>query len=78
MTDISLADKGECLNLLDCLKGYALVPVTLNRTSSYLYCALNILIGATVSLNYFIACLQASETIDPCPSEHISEHTYSN
>ena len=78
MTDISLADKGECLHLLDCLKGYALVPVTLNRTSGYLYRALNIFIGATVFLNYFIARLQASETIDPCPSEHISEHTYSN
>ena len=58
MTDISLADKGECLNLLDCLKGYALVPVTLSGKSSYLYRALNIFIGATVCLNYSIACLQ--------------------
>ena len=38
--------------------GYVLVPVTLNGKSGYLHCALNIFIGATVFLNYFIACLQ--------------------
>ena len=65
MTDISLADKGECLNLLDCLKGYALVPVTLNRTIGYLYCALNIFIGAWVFLNYFIAFLQPATPWKP-------------
>ena len=50
---------------LYCLKGYALVPVTLNGKSGYLHCALNIFIGATVFLNYFIAYLQPASPWKP-------------
>ena len=58
---------------LYCLKGYALVPVTLNGKSGYLHCALNIFIGAWV---FVFTAGYPLETIDPCPLVNIYPNTH--